>query len=92
MVRTTTIPLLAYISVYLLTQLFLRNTSHGLTDIFLIYCYVRAKEQGYVVRMVELPRIGPLYNKRELLLGAKKGTEVATRLSSCLDIISSTPV
>mmetsp|Transcript_35235 Transcript_35235/g.63411 ORF Transcript_35235/g.63411 Transcript_35235/m.63411 type:complete len:565 (-) Transcript_35235:214-1908(-) len=51
-----------------------------------------AKEQGYVVRMVELPRIGPLYNKRELLLGAKKGTEVATRLSSCLDIISSTPV
>ena len=40
-----------------------------------------AKEHGYNVRMVEIPRMGPLYPKRELLLGAKAGTSAALRIS-----------
>jgi hypothetical protein len=40
-----------------------------------------AKEHGYSVRMVEIPRMGPLYPKRELLLGAKSGTHAASRIS-----------
>ena len=40
-----------------------------------------AQEKGYYVRMVELPRIGPIYPKRELLLGAKKGSSQAIRIS-----------
>jgi SAM-dependent methyltransferase len=39
-----------------------------------------AKEQGYVVRLMELPRIGPLYSKRELLLGAPTESPVANRI------------
>jgi SAM-dependent methyltransferase len=45
-----------------------------------------AKEWGYYVRMVELPRIGPHYPKRELLLGAKKGTKAAFRISQLVTI------
>jgi SAM-dependent methyltransferase len=41
-----------------------------------------AQEHGYYVRMLELPRIGPLYSKRELLLGAKEGSEAASRIKS----------
>jgi len=41
-----------------------------------------AKELDYDVRMVELPRIGPWYPKRELLLGAKKGTIAAYQLAN----------
>ena len=40
-----------------------------------------AKEMGYDVRMVELPRIGPRYPKRELLLGAKGNSAVAYKIS-----------
>lgn len=40
-----------------------------------------AKEMGYYVRMVELPRIGPRYPKRELLLGAKRNSAVAYKIS-----------
>ena len=40
-----------------------------------------AKERGYHVRLVELPRIGPLYPKRELLLGAKIGSIAATKIA-----------
>jgi SAM-dependent methyltransferase len=43
-----------------------------------------AKQEGYYVRMLELPRIGPSYPKRELLLGAKKGTKAAFRISQLL--------
>jgi len=41
-----------------------------------------AKELDYDVRMVELPRLGPWYPKRELLLGAKKGTIAAYQLAN----------
>lgn len=40
-----------------------------------------AKERGYYIRMMEMPRIGPLYPKRELLLGAKIGSSAASRIS-----------
>ena len=40
-----------------------------------------ASERGYFVRMVELPRIGPFYAKRELLLGAVQGSPAARRIS-----------
>lgn len=40
-----------------------------------------AKENGYYVRLLEMPRIGPLYPKRELLLGAKEGSRAALKLS-----------
>ena len=40
-----------------------------------------AKEHGYYIRLLELPRIGPLYPKRELLLGAKEGSTAAIRIS-----------
>jgi len=40
-----------------------------------------ASERGYFVRMVELPRIGPFYAKRELLLGAIQGSPAARRIS-----------
>ena len=39
-----------------------------------------ARERGYYVRMLELPRIGPHYPKRELLLGAKEGSAAARRI------------
>jgi len=38
-------------------------------------------EQGYYVRMVELPSIGTTYPKRELLLGAREGTAAAGRIA-----------
>lgn len=46
-----------------------------------------AQEHGYEVRMVELPRIGPFYPKRELLLGAPKGSYSAERIKGlpCLN-------
>ncbi len=40
-----------------------------------------AKEHGYCIRLLEMPRIGPLYPKRELLLGAKEGSSAAILLS-----------
>jgi SAM-dependent methyltransferase len=40
-----------------------------------------AKERNYLVRMVELPRIGPLYPKRELLLGAPSDSPAAVNIS-----------
>jgi len=40
-----------------------------------------AKEQGYSIHLFEMPRIGPLYPKREILLGAKKGSRAALKLS-----------
>lgn len=40
-----------------------------------------ASERHYCVGMVELPRIGPLYPKRELLLGAQRGSIAASRIS-----------
>ena len=40
-----------------------------------------AEERGYFVKMVEIPRLGGLYPKRELLLGAKSGTLTASRIS-----------
>ena len=45
-----------------------------------------AQEMGYDVRIVELPRIGPLYPKRELLLGAKRGSAAASRIA-CLPVV-----
>ncbi|CAB9516436.1 S-transferase C-terminal domain-containing protein [Seminavis robusta] len=39
-----------------------------------------AEEHGYEIGMVELPRIGPLYPKRELLLGAPKDSSAAVKL------------
>jgi len=45
-----------------------------------------AKERGYMVRLMELPRIGPLYSKRELLLGAPSQSETADRISM-LDVL-----
>jgi hypothetical protein len=39
-----------------------------------------AKEHGYFVRLLEMPRIGPLYPKRELLLGAREGSPAAEKL------------
>jgi hypothetical protein len=45
-----------------------------------------AQERGYYVRMVELPWIGPHYLKRELLLGAKEGSEAASRIR-CLPVL-----
>ena len=41
-----------------------------------------AYEQGYEVRLLELPRIGPLYTKRELLIGAVRNTPAAERLTN----------
>jgi len=40
-----------------------------------------AKQNGYAIRMLEMPRIGPLYPKREFLLGAKEGSRAAMLLS-----------
>ena len=40
-----------------------------------------AEEPGYFVKMVEIPRLGGLYPKHELLLGAKTGTLTASRIS-----------
>jgi len=40
-----------------------------------------AAEQGYDVRMVEIPRLGTFYPKRHLLLGAKSGSLSAFKLS-----------
>jgi SAM-dependent methyltransferase len=40
-----------------------------------------AKENGYYIRLLDIPRIGPLYPKRELLLGAKEGSIAALRIS-----------
>jgi SAM-dependent methyltransferase len=39
-----------------------------------------AREEGYEVRLLELPRIGSLYPKRELLLGAVAGSEIAQNI------------
>ena len=39
-----------------------------------------AEENGYCIRLLEMPRIGPLYPKRELLLGAKEGSREASIL------------
>jgi hypothetical protein len=39
------------------------------------------EEQGYFVGMMQLPRLGATYPKRELLLGARKGTSAANRIS-----------
>ena len=46
-----------------------------------------AKEQGYYVRMMELPRIGQLYPKREILLGAKKESNAAARISQLATLL-----
>lgn len=40
-----------------------------------------AEERGYHVQMMEIPRLGKSYAKRELLIGAKKGTLAASRIS-----------
>jgi SAM-dependent methyltransferase len=40
-----------------------------------------AYERGYYVRILELPRIGPLYSKRELLLGALRDSPAALRIA-----------
>ena len=40
-----------------------------------------AKENGYYIRLLEMPRIGPLYPKRELLLGAREESHAALKLS-----------
>jgi len=40
-----------------------------------------AQERGYYVRLLELPRIGPVYPKRELLIGAKRGSDEAGRIA-----------
>ena len=40
-----------------------------------------ARECGYHVRMLELPRIGPFYAKREIVLGALKGSAAAVGIS-----------
>jgi hypothetical protein len=39
-----------------------------------------AAQQGYAVRLLELPRIGPLYPKRELLVGAPCDSPAAARM------------
>jgi len=36
-----------------------------------------AREMGYYVRILSLPRIGPKYPKREILFGAKVGSRAA---------------
>ncbi len=41
-----------------------------------------AYEQGYEVRLLELPRIGPLYTKRELLIGALRNTPAAEKIAT----------
>ena len=41
-----------------------------------------AHEQGYEVRLLELPRIGPLYTKRELLIGALRNTPAAEKVAA----------
>lgn len=41
-----------------------------------------AHEQGYEVRLLELPRIGPLYTKRELLIGALRNTPAAEKIAA----------
>ena len=46
-----------------------------------------AKENGYCVRLLEMPRIGPLYPKRELLLGAKEGSFAASKLSQLPTVV-----
>ena len=40
-----------------------------------------AQERGYYVRMMELPRLDATYPKREILLGAKLGSNAAYRIS-----------
>ena len=40
-----------------------------------------AEERGYDVKMMEIPRLGRSYPKRELLVGAKRGTLAASRIS-----------
>jgi hypothetical protein len=44
--------------------------------------------QGYFVEMMGLPRLGATYPKRKFLLGAKKGTSTANRIS-CLSCYTS---
>ena len=46
-----------------------------------------ATENGYCVRLLEMPRIGPLYPKRELLLGAKEGSFAASKLSQLPTVV-----
>jgi SAM-dependent methyltransferase len=46
-----------------------------------------AKENGYCIRLLEMPRIGPLYPKRELLLGAKEGSFAASKLSQLPTVV-----
>ena len=41
-----------------------------------------AEEQGYYIRMVEIPRLGQYYPKKQLLLGARKGTSIAAKLAA----------
>lgn len=41
-----------------------------------------AREYGYYTRMLELPRIGPVYCKRELLLGALRDSPAAHRIAN----------
>jgi hypothetical protein len=41
-----------------------------------------AYEQGYHVRLLELPRIGSLYTKREVLIGVLPNTTAADRLAT----------
>jgi hypothetical protein len=45
-----------------------------------------AREHGYEVQLVELPRIGQLYPKRELLLGAPKGSHSAERIKQLQNV------
>jgi len=42
---------------------------------------VWAEEHGYIIRMMQIPQLGNSYPKKELLLGAKKGTLAAEEIS-----------
>ena len=42
----------------------------------------RAREAGYAVRLLELPRLGATYPKRELLLGAPRGSRAAEAIAA----------
>jgi len=39
-----------------------------------------AEEQGYTVKMMSIPRLGPNYPKREILIGAKSGSVASTKI------------
>jgi len=41
-----------------------------------------AREQGYHVRLLELPRLGPIYAKRELLVGAPQDSPAAQHMDT----------